>query len=42
MKAFVKTCWLELALFALGLLAGLGPSPSCRRQSPASGRAARW
>ena len=24
MKAFVKTCWLELALFALGLLAGLG------------------
>ena len=27
MKAFVKTCWLELALFALGLLAGLGAQP---------------
>ena len=27
MKAFVKTCWLELALFALGLLAGLWAQP---------------
>ena len=27
MKAFVKTCWLELALVALGLLAGLGAQP---------------
>ena len=27
MKAFVKTCWLELALFALGLLAGVGAQP---------------
>ena len=27
MKAFVKTCWLELALFALGLLAGVGALP---------------
>lgn len=27
MKAFVKTCWLELALFALGLLAGVWAQP---------------